>query len=224
MLDLTGRKFGRLKVINIVGRTKWGNVLWLCKCDCGKEHIAASNKLINGKTRSCGCFAIEVRSQKATKHGLTAGGKPRTFVIWSDMKARCYREHDINYRNYGERGIKVCEEWKEFSSFHLWAIKNGYSDDLSLDRIDGDGNYCPENCRWIPMAVNRLIQRRYTLLTVEGITRPLGTFAKKIGIDRYYLRKYYNNNGKEKTESAIKELIVTGKGQSYFINKFLRGY
>ena len=205
MKDLVGNRYGRLTVIEQNGRTKYKNVLWKCKCDCGNFTTVASNKLLQGKTKSCGCLASELKSKRATKHGLTKDGKkPRTFIIWNGMKARCLNENSINFHRYGGRGVKICDEWLVFENFHNWALSNGYSDDLTLDRINNDGNYEPENCRWIKWEKNLIMQSRYTILTVNGVTKSLSAFAKLIGKDRNYLRRYYNENGKEKTELLIK--------------------
>ena len=130
MRDLTGQKFGRLTAIKPVGSNKYGNKLWQCECECGKLHVAASGKLVQGKVRSCGCLAYEIRVKQLEKHGITTGGKkPRTLTIWAGMKARCYYTKSTSYKNYGARGITVCEEWLNFENFHNWVMSNGYSDD-----------------------------------------------------------------------------------------------
>ncbi len=123
------------------------------------------------------------------------------------MKARCMNPKSISYKRYGGRGVTICQEWLVFENFHKWAIDNGYEDGKTIDRIDNDKNYTPDNCRWIDSSENRLRQRRYNLLTVNGETLPLTSFARKIGVSRYTLTKYFNRFGKNETEAEITRLI-----------------
>jgi len=144
--DLTGKRYGKLTVLKYVGKDKNRHSLWLCKCDCGVEKTISSTALQAGQ-KSCGCEGARTTlSQRMTKHGMY---KSRIYDIWHCMKDRCYREGNSKYYLYGGRGIRVCDEWKnDFVPFYEWAMSNGYKDDLTLDRIDSDGNYEPSNCRW----------------------------------------------------------------------------
>ena len=120
--DLTGMRFGRQIALSVQGKNQWGNCLWLCGCDCGKEHLVPSGKLLNGNSKSCGCLATETHIKQLEKHGITTGGKPRTFTIWCGMKARCFYQKCPTYGAYGGRGITVCDEWLTFENFHNWAL------------------------------------------------------------------------------------------------------
>lgn len=134
---------------------------YLCKCDCGKEKIVYYCNLIKNHTTSCGCKRSKNLKDIATTHGLS---NTRLFRIWCEMKHRCYLKSDTNYFKYGARGIKVCEEWKnDFVNFYNWSINNGYKEDLTIDRIDNEEGYFPENCRWATYAQqnkNRNLKRK----------------------------------------------------------------
>ena len=202
MKDLTGKRFGRQIALRPCGKNKYRNVLWLCKCDCGNQHIVSSGKLAQGKSKSCGCYALEIRSKSLEKHGITSGGKPRTFVIWNGMKARCLNPKSTSYPNYGGRGIRICDQWLNFENFHYWAISNGYRDDLEIDRIDNDGNYCPENCRWVTKEFNRSHQSKTRNIEILGVTENLSSLCRDVGMSKRTAYKYLKNG-----EGFLKEKI-----------------
>lgn len=158
MRDLKGYKFGQLTVLREGTRDKGnGERTWLCKCDCGKFKNVRGSHLKSGATKSCGCL-IKMKSGAKPKHGLC---KSRTYRIWHCMKQRCYDPKHKSYPDYGGRGITVCAEWlNDPLAFHSWAITHGYSDDLSIDRINVDGNYEPSNCRWATTKEQRANRRR----------------------------------------------------------------
>lgn len=156
--DLTGKKFGRLKVIEYYGSNKNGRALWLCKCDCGKTKSVLGNSLLCGLTLSCGCYNKEKAQKRRTKHSLSYS---KLYKVWNGMKTRCYNKNFIYYCNYGGRGITICYEWlNDFEIFYKWAISNGYEEGLTIDRINNDGNYEPNNCRWITRAEQNRNQRK----------------------------------------------------------------
>lgn len=213
--DLTGDKFGHFTVIERAGTNKYGNALWRCLCDCGKVKILPGGKLTSGRSTNCGCKTTEIKAKIASRHGITSGSKPRTFTIWCGMKARCNNPKNASYKNYGARGIKVCNEWLTFENFHNWAIKNGYSDKLQIDRIDNDGDYEPSNCRFVTVKENMRNKRNNHYIDLHGETKTVSEWIDVLGLSKSYSYKCLNESENSFVEYA------TGKGQVYFINKFL---
>lgn len=149
-IEMLGKRFGRLVVVEEAPERKDNQRCWICLCDCGNTTQPIEGcSLRFARTQSCGCLRSESVSKSKTKHSKH---KTRLYVIWSGMKERCFCKTQPRYSCYGGRGITVCDEWKhDFQAFYDWAMSHGYSDDLSIDRINVDGNYEPSNCRWATM-------------------------------------------------------------------------
>ena len=146
--DLTGRRFGRLVVIEFVGSNEQGNALWKCQCDCGNTTIVRGTTLKRNGCKSCGCIRAEYWRERKTTHGKST---TRIARIWYGMKKRCFHETDDAFMNYGGRGITICDEWKDdFQAFYDYVSQLPHFDEdgYTLDRIDNDGNYEPNNVRW----------------------------------------------------------------------------
>ena len=186
MIDLKGKRFGRLTVINYNQlRANNGEYMWHCKCDCGNECDVRGSNLRNGNTLSCGCFQTDRVSQTNSKHKQSNN---RIYYEWNNMKNRCYNPNYAEYKNYGGRGISVCEEWlKSFANFYDWAINNGYSDNLTIDRINVNGNYCPDNCRWVTIEAQCNNKRNNRFITYKGKTQTVSQWSKEIGMSEKLL-------------------------------------
>lgn len=195
--DLTGMVFGHLTAIRQT-RNEKGRLVWECKCDCGKTHYEVYNKLVNNKCKSCGCQRNKEIVDANTVHGLS---KTRIHKEWRGIQHRCKNPSASHYENYGGRGIRVCEEWKGtegFIRFYNWSMENGYTDEMTIDRIDNDKGYSPDNCRWVSHMENchNRGARKGSKTNVPGVTiRELanGKVSYRVNITCNYKRMYIGN-------------------------------
>lgn len=174
-----GQKYGRLTVTGFVHKgKKW---YWECICECGNSIITQAYLVRNGHTSSCGCLQRERASEASLVHGQT---NSRLYRIYNGMKNRCYNQKQQSYENYGGRGITICEEWlKSFTAFEEWSLSHGYADDLSIDRIDNNGDYSPKNCRWVTRTEQNENTRRNHLVTIGDRTQPLSAWVRERGLN-----------------------------------------
>lgn len=189
-IDLTDQRFGRLTVIERAENASDGRAQWRCQCDCGNGTIVRGKDLRNMHTTSCGCLGIERRRESTTIHGKCG---TRLRNIWGGMKDRCYNPQNARYCRYGARGITVCTEWlHDFQAFWDWAIANGYHDNLSIDRIDNDKGYSPDNCRWATSKQQNNNVSTNRRVTHNGKTMTLAQWceAKKVPRSSVYDRLY----------------------------------
>lgn len=181
--EIVGKKYGRL-LIKDYKRIN-NKSYFLCVCDCGNEKYIDCYNVRTGHTQSCGCFHQEKLIKDHTTHGLS---ETRLYGIWCRMIDRCYREKCKCYKNYGGRGIKVCDEWRnDFMAFYNWAMTNGYNDTLSIDRIDVNGNYEPSNCRWATIEMQANNKRTNRFITYKGETLTVSQWERKLGCNNGFI-------------------------------------
>ena len=179
--EMFNKKFGRLTVIEFVG-SKNKRRMWKCQCECGNITIVDTNSLTTGNTTSCGCKHKELyqkHSIEMKKHGMR---NTRLYHCWIDMRQRCNNPKNKCFKYYGERGIKVCEEWNNSTNFINWALSNGYKDDLTLDRIDVNKDYSPSNCRWVTIKEQANNKRNNVLYTYNNGTLTLAQWCEKLNL------------------------------------------
>lgn len=180
-IDLTGQRFGRFAVLsrNAEKSDIKKHSYFNCICDCGKHTIVASGDLKSGSSKSCGCLTKEVIISRNTKHG---DKHSKLYNVWGAIKARCCNITNKAYPNYGGRGIDICDEWLEFQAFKDWAMNNGYDKGLSIDRINNDGNYEPNNCRWTTRKVQTNNTRRNNRFEYNGESKTISELAEISGL------------------------------------------
>lgn len=185
--SIIGKQFGRLTVIDFYDITDYGVTRWLCECNCPERNkrIVTRTNLVNGTTRSCGCYQREQTSIATRHHGMY---KTRLYNTWQNMRKRCEVPTNNRFEHYGGRGIAVCEDWQSFENFRDWALDNGYNDDLTIDRKNNDENYCPENCRWVDQRAQQRNKRNTLYVEYCGDKRTIKEWAEIFNINYHTLR------------------------------------
>jgi len=218
--DMIGKQFGRLKVVEYIGKDSNRSKLFKCVCECGKETVTRKEKLVSGMVNSCGCLSSEFWSKLNYKHGYARKGQyNRKYAIYSHMRDRCHNPNNPAYKNYGARGIFVCDEWlNNPDAFMEWADNSGYSDNLSIDRIDNNKGYSPNNCRWATDKEQARNKRNNVLVECNGEKHTLSEWAEIIGIryrtlearrlagwsdERIILEPLHNNKGGDFLDSRV---------------------
>jgi hypothetical protein len=187
--DLTGYENDYIRVIcrteDKIYSTGLRSVQWLCVCKyCGNEFCATSQNITKQKVKSCGCMTGKLKAKAHTTHGKC---NTKLYRTWAHIISRCYNKNTRAYHNYGERGITVCEDWRNnFDSFYKWAIESGYSEELTIDRIDNEKGYFPDNCRWVDDTTQVRNRRVTVMVEIDGIIKPLAEWCEIYNAN-YYL-------------------------------------
>lgn len=220
VLDLVGKRFGRLVVIKEAENNKFNQRRYLCKCDCGNEVVVIATRLNQNLTRSCGCLSKDTTTERNYTH---KGSKERLYMIWCAMKARCYNLNNREYENYGGRGIQVCNEWLDYSKFREFMLLHGYDSNAprgkyTIDRIDNDGDYCPENCRVIPIQQQMYNRTDNHFITFKGKTQTITEWEREYNLTQGSLHRRLNVLHWD-LERAITELLHSTKKRKVAKNK-----
>lgn len=181
LINLIGKRYGRLIVIGRAENDKYGQARWKCKCDCGNYTIVTGYRLRSGNTVSCCCYQTERIIISKTKHSMYG---TRIYHIWADMIQRCSNKKNPKYKNYGAKGISVCDAWRnDFKKFYEWSINHGYSDELTIDRIDVNGNYESGNCRWANYITQENNKTTNHFIEINGENKTISEWSKIYNIN-----------------------------------------
>ena len=216
VIDITNQKFGKLTALNREENDKHGQARWKCICDCGNIIITSSHSLRSGHTKSCGCTRNDKIKMQNYKHGMS---NTRLFHIWMGLKHRCTNPNFCDAKLYSERGITICDEWKnDFTAFYDWSMLNGYNDSLSIDRIDSNGNYCPQNCRWANHYVQANNRRNSNIVTYHGNSNNLDDMCRSLNVNSKVIRSRMKRNNLS-FEEAVDNYEYTSPFKEYWKKK-----
>lgn len=195
-IDLSDMKFYRLtvksKAEDYISPNGATYAMWNCECQCGTLKIVRASHLLSGATKSCGCLGKDKMRDMRTTHGFSRD-RDRLYRIWTLMRGRCNNKSSDHYKWYGERGVRVCDDWNDFLCFRDWALNNGYSESLTLDRVNVDGDYCPDNCRWATQKEQSNNTRRNHYLEYDGKTQTMKQWSEELCLN-YDNLKYHIND------------------------------
>lgn len=205
--DLTGKKYGRLTVLGVDDR-EGRKTYYCCQCDCGNIKIVRSDSLTAGTIRSCGCLKKEQDQINLTANHSHKMSGTRIYQIWQGIKDRCYNPHNTRFNYYGGRGITVCEAWiNDFSAFYEWSIKNGYSKELTIDRINNDKGYSPDNCRWANQKQQSRNRNSNIKITIGNATKTLTEWCEIFELDYKTIYARYSRNGFASIDDLFNQTI-----------------
>ena len=210
LVDITGNKYGKLTVIKRLQNIKGGIALWECRCDCGNSTVVRGGNLKSGAVKSCGCLRRISRPTHNMSHS-------KIYQVWNGIKNRCYNSNIKDYKNYGGRGITMCDEWKNsFTNFYEWAIASGYSEGLTIERINNNEGYNPKNCTWIPKEAQVNNRRFCRMITYNGKTQNLTAWCNELKLP-YKLIHNRINSKKWSFERAISEPVHIEKRNKNYV-------
>lgn len=223
-LDIIGERYGRLVVTGYAPSIRMtlssGKTAYIsrvsCRCDCGKTVVVRTGHLVRGATRSCGCLKTDLGHERITHGECRDHRVSRLYRAWTNMRRRCNKASSLDYKRYGGRGIRVCPQWdSSFGNFRDWAMENGYADNLEIDRIDNDGDYCPENCRWVDRKtqMNNTSTNRY--ITALGQEHTLSEWCRITGLSHECIRQRLDVKGWNPDEAMLIPLLEGGGGRNY---------
>ena len=199
---MTNQRVGKIQVLSRAPNDKCGNAVWFCVCGyCGSEFTAMGQAIRSGHTRSCGCLQRIVVSKLSRTHGMS---RTRIFKNWAAMKQRCENPNSTSYKDYGAKGISVCREWHDFWNFYSWAISNGYSDGLTIDRKDNSKGYFPDNCRWATRAEQNRNTTRTHRIECNGRFITAAEAARMVHVSRSSVAEWCRSGRVSTIEDVIK--------------------
>lgn len=206
--DYIGKRFGRLVILYRVPpkNPNDNHKMYYCRCDCGREIIVRGTCLRGGQ-KDCGCSNRKALSLRLKKHGMFG---TRIYGIWNGILGRTKYKYPRDKNNYWGRGITICKDWENFENFYLWAINNGYKDNLSIDRIDVNGNYAPDNCQWVTSTQQANNRRNTRWITYKGVTRSITEWCRELKLNEFTIKSRYRR-GITPPEIFEKPIIKHGK-------------